>query len=54
MCLCFLNENMVKPVQNDEFICRVLQKTLRKLERVCKQGKCVNSFEKDVFVLRTV
>ncbi len=54
VCLCFLNENMVKPVQNDGVFCRALQKTLSKLERVCKQVKCVKSFEKYVFVLRTV
>ncbi len=36
------------------FLCRVLQKTLSNLERVCKQVKCVISFEKRVFVLRTV
>ncbi len=36
------------------YLCRVLQKTLSKLERVCKQVKCVKSFEKCVFVLRTV
>ncbi len=31
MCLCFLNENMVELVLND-VLCRVLQKTLSKLE----------------------
>ncbi len=36
------------------WMCRVLQKTLSKLERVCKQEKCVKSFEKRVFILRTV
>ncbi len=35
-------------------LCRVLQKTLSKLERVCKQVKCVKSFDKRVFVSRTV
>ena len=56
MCLCFLNENMVKPVQNDGVVLafRVLQKTLSKLERVCKQVKCVKSFEKHIFVSRPV
>ncbi len=54
MCLCFLNKNMVKPVQMLPFLCRVLQKTLSKLERVCKQVKCVKSLEKRVFVSRTV
>ncbi len=29
-----LYENMVKPVQNVAILCRVLQKTLSKLERV--------------------
>ncbi len=36
------------------FLCRVLQKTLSEFERVCKQVNCVKSFEKRVFVLRTV
>ncbi len=36
------------------FLCRVLQKTLIKLEHVCKQVKCVKSFEKHGFVSRTV
>ncbi len=36
------------------FLCRVLQKTLSKLERVFKHVKCVNSFKKRVFVWRTV
>ncbi len=31
-----------------------LQKTQSKLERVYKQEKCVNNFEKSVFVLRTM
>ncbi len=31
------------------FLCRVLQKTLSKLERVCKQVKCVKRFRKRVF-----
>ncbi len=35
------------------FLCRVLQKTLSKLERVWKQVKCVKSFNKRVFVSRT-
>ncbi len=51
--LCYLNENMVKLVQNDGVI-GVFQKTLSKLERVFKQVKCVKSFEKSVFVLRTI
>ncbi len=45
MCLCFLNENMVKPVQNDG----VLQKTLSKLERVCKQVKCVGDLFQELY-----
>ncbi len=36
------------------FLCRVLQKTLSKLERVWKQVKCVKSFKKRVFVSRTI
>ncbi len=35
-------------------LCRVLQKTLSKLERVCKQVKRVKNFKKCVFVSRTV
>ncbi len=31
---------MVKPVQNDGVLCRVLQKTLRKLERVLTGEMC--------------
>ncbi len=54
VCLCFLNENMVNQCKMMVFLCRVLQKTLTKLERVCKQVKCVKSFRKRVFVSRTV
>ncbi len=37
VCLCFLNESIVKYVKNDAvFVYRVFQKTLNKLERVCK------------------
>ncbi len=34
------------------FLCRVLWKTLSKLEREVKQVKCVKSFKKRVFVSR--